>query len=47
LAIGDTVELSGEVVSIDELGRVVLELAATRDGQALVSGRATVVVRTR
>jgi 3-hydroxybutyryl-CoA dehydratase len=52
LSIGDTVELTGQVVSIephiapypDGLGIATLELAATRDDQILVSGRATVVV---
>jgi acyl dehydratase len=50
LAIGTTVELSGEVTTLEPLedgfALATLELAATRDGEPLVSGRATVVVTT-
>ncbi|MCW2888189.1 MAG: MaoC protein dehydratase [Streptosporangiaceae bacterium] len=50
LAIGDTVELSGEVMTVepieDDLALATLELAATRGGTTLVAGRATVVVTT-
>ncbi|MFE7075195.1 MaoC family dehydratase [Streptomyces sp. NPDC057620] len=48
LAIGDVVELSGEVTSLapgdDARTLATMELAATRDGATLVSGRAVVVV---
>lgn len=48
LLIGDTVELAGEVVRIEPLsaglGLAELELSASRDGDTLASGRATVVV---
>lgn len=48
LLIGDTVELAGEVIGIEPLsagtGLAELELSASRDGDTLAGGRATVVV---
>ncbi|MGW1026773.1 MaoC family dehydratase [Streptomyces sp. NPDC002577] len=49
LSIGDVLELSGEVTSLEQprgggLALATLELAATRDGTALISGRAVVAV---